>query len=206
MAKQKKLDRGQQPKKAGDGSGHCYILNEATGYRLSWILDEPSDALNVTVSAPATSASTWIALGFRPKGRTHDESYAEKSTGRHTNFGMLGADIVAGSVAGGVRKKFAELYTGPPVSSTYLDIVDYGAALEDGRITVTSTRPLLSGFLYNALKDNTATILSPDADIIWAIRSDDGTGVCDYHDNARGYRFIDWSFPETHLAENMKCG
>jgi hypothetical protein len=66
---------------------------------------------------------------------------------------------------------------------------------------------LLSGNLANANKDDTATILSADADIIWAIGNDDTTSeaTAAYHDNNRGYRFIDWSDPESHLPDAMKC-
>jgi hypothetical protein len=203
----KRGEEREREEEASTLSSHCYVLNEETDYRLTWTLDETAGLLNVTMSATASSPSTWVALGFRPKGRSYDESYAEELTGRHSNFGMLGADIVAGSLSGGVRTMFAELYTGPPVPSSDLEISsDSSANYEDGRITVSFSRPFLSGYLATQLKDETATILdNPDADIIWAIGSDDSTGSCSYHDNNRGYRFIDWRNPEAHLADTMKC-
>jgi len=197
----------QREKESKDVVAHCYVINEATDYRLAWTLDENAGLLNVTISAPAESAYTWVALGFRPKGRSIDELYTDKLTGRHSNFGMLGADIVAGSESGGVRTLFAELYTGPPVPSSDLEISsDSSAKYEDGRITVSFSRPLLSGYLANQLKDSTATLLdNPDADIIWAIGSDESGGSCSYHDNNRGYRFINWRDPQSHLATSMVC-
>lgn len=103
-------------------------LIAATDYRLGWNLDENAGLLNVTISAPAESD-------------------------RHTNFGMVGADIVAGSDSGGVRTMFAELYTGPPAPSSDLEISsDSFAKYEDGRMTVSFSRPFHSGYLANQLK------------------------------------------------------
>ena len=183
---------------------HCYVINRASDYHLKWTLDENSSVLNVTVSAPAESDSTWVAIGFRPKGRSYDESYTEKLTSKHTNFGMQGADIVAASVSNGVRTLFAELYTGPPIASTDLEISGESVKAINQRVELSFSRPILSGNLFKVYKDNDASIISSDSDIIWAIGSDDA-GSCSYHNENRGYRFIDWQDPESHLDDSMKC-
>lgn len=195
-----------QEEKTKEVTEHCYIINKASDYHLTWSLSPVSSLLNVTISAPASSESTWVALGFRPKGRSYDETYVEKLTSKHTNFGMLGADIVVGSVGGGVRTMFAELYTGPPVVSTDLEINDESVKLtNDGRLEVSFSRPLVSGNLFKTYADENASIVSDDSDIIWAIGNDDNAGSCSYHDQSRGYRFIDWENPESHMDESMKC-
>lgn len=184
---------------------HCYVINKASDFHLSWTLDETLSALKLTISAPAESDSTWVAIGFRPKGRSYDESYTEKLSSKHTNFGMQGADIVAGSVSNGVRTLFAELFTGPPITSADLEISEESVNIIHQRVELSFSRPILSGYLFNVYKDNDASIISSESDIIWAIGSDDDAGSCSYHNENRGYRFIDWQDPESHLDDSTKC-
>ncbi|GMH65903.1 hypothetical protein TrST_g7993 [Triparma strigata] len=205
LSQRSKAQKSQLKQASSPPPSHCYVINKATDYHLSWTLDETSSVLNITVSAPAESASTWVAIGFRPKGRSYDESYTEKLSSKHTNFGMQGADIVAGSVSNGVRTLYAELYTGPPIASTDLEISEESVNVINQRVELSFSRPVLSGNLFKVYKDNDASIISSDSDIIWAIGSDDDAGSCSYHDENRGYRFIDWQDPESHLDDSMKC-
>jgi len=182
------------------------VLNSYADYRLAWTLDAASSLLNVTISAPASSALTWAAIGFRPKSRSREWQDGQDKASTHTNFGMEGADIVVGSSKGGVRTMFAELYTGPPIASTDLEIAAEEAIVtSDGRVQVSFSRPLVGGYLATQMGASDATIVSPLADIIWAVGNDDEAGGCAYHDNRRGLRFVDWENPETTFVEEWKC-
>jgi hypothetical protein len=189
---------------------HCYVLNELTGYRLEWTLDAENEVLHCRVSVPAEEGSTWAAIGFRPLSRSADPTLIKEGSGHHMDFGMQGADIVVGSANEGLRSLYAELYTGPPVPDSSLKVTDTDVLLQMGRLSVSFTRPLVGGFLA-ANYNSTASIVSFDADIIWAIGSDAaGTdegnpSTCDYHDNRRGMRYVDWESPEIAMYDSWKC-
>ena len=72
---------------------------------------------------------------------------------------------------------FAKLYTGPPEFSDALRIEDSVVKVENGRISLSFSRPLVGG-TYNV------TMLEPYNDILWAAgEAVDGTPQ--YHSNAR---------------------
>jgi len=205
----------------GDDLEHCYYLSKAAGFTLSWTLDEPNQALAVAVSAPATFGnSTWVALGFRPLSRSLKPGLLEMGTGHHMNFGMAGADIVAGSVDKGVRTLYAEDFTGAPVNASYLQLSNSsvrrsgGKEGEEERVTLSFTRPLVGGYLMSewgveaSLLSKTA--LEFEGDILWAMGedgSDDGEEAeaagsgCAYHENTRGLRVVDWVNPAYAFPE-----
>ena len=188
---------------------HCYVLNKFSDYRLHWSVDAANDALSVKVSAAASTGSTWVALGFRPLGRSDgavSDSLASLGTGCHMKFGMAGADIVAGSSDGGLRTLYAVDYTGPPIVDDSLQIFNANASFVSGRASVEFSRPFVSGYLmkHHNIK---ASIMSDEADIIWAVGSDttsSDTG-CSYHSNTRGLRVINWAAPEINFDDSMKC-
>ena len=233
---------------------HCYTLNERAGYQLAWTLDTDAQTLRCTVSAPVITSSsssssatasigagtadedeeqdftntTWVAIGFRPLSRANQLYLPLLGTGHHMNFGMEGADIVAGSIGGGVRTMYAALYTGPPTPDDSLKISDATVEVTvdaDGankRVVLSFTRPLVGGYL-NTHYNNNASINTGFSDIIWAsgldvtttttgssrsnssnIGSEGDTG-CNYHNKLRGLRFIDWLSPEIAMVDAWKC-
>ena len=61
-------------------------MSKAADYTLSWTLDEPNQALWVSVSVPAMFGnSTWVALGFRPLSRSMKPGLLDIGTGHHMN-------------------------------------------------------------------------------------------------------------------------
>jgi hypothetical protein len=200
---------------------HCYTLNARSGYQVAWTFDTTAQVLHCSVSAPVISGpdgdadlyrdSTWVAIGFRPQSRSSEVRLSAQGTGHHMNFGMEGADIVAGSVAGGVRTMYAALYTGPPTPDASLAISDGKVEVQRGddsvdRVVLSFTRPLVGGYLY-AQYGNNASINTPAADIIWASGLDNSSSDvgCNYHNNLRGLRVIDWENPEIAMVDAWKC-
>lgn len=191
---------------------HCYVLNQQTDFRLEWTVDEAAEALHCRVSAPAADENTYIAIGFRPASRMTDPKYIEMETGHHMSFGMEGADIVVGSGAKGLRSLYAELYTGPPIvdDSLHLSSAETKYDAESGRVVLSFTRPLVGGYLQTHYNVN-VSIVSYDADIIWAIGSDESEGsdpngsTCSYHDSTRGLRFVDWENPSIAMYDLWTC-
>lgn len=190
---------------------YCYSLNAQAGYQLQWSLDTDNQVLHCAVSAPAENKSTYVAIGFRPLSRSVDSTLTEQNTGHHMNFGMAGADIVAGSVDGGIRLLYAEDYTGAPVVSSALTISNATVTYDEKnqRVVLSFTRPVIGGYMLS-MYGNNASIVSGQADILWAIGSDLATGSSsdveiDYHYNTRGMRVIDWENPEIAFAEEWKC-
>jgi hypothetical protein len=181
-----------------------------------------AQTLRCSVSAPVLTGAdgtpqrdtTWVAIGFRPLSRSSELDLAAEGTGHHMNFGMQGADIVAGSVAGGVRTMYAALYTGPPSPDASLQISDasveilpaQGDAAGADRVVLTFTRPLVGGYLL-AHYGNNASIDTGFSDIIWAVGLDSPSSDvgCAYHDNIRGLRVIDWEHPEIAMVDTWKC-
>lgn len=185
---------------------HCYKINDAVDYRLQWNLSSEANAISIEISAPASDEYTWVALGFRPMSRFSSTQLDEVGTGRHKNFGMQGADIVVGSATGGVRTMYAYEFIGEPHPDSSLTIRDVSATFSSGRIAVAFTRDISDGFLH----DNygvSASILSPIADVIWAVGNDNSTAAsgCGYHAFTRGLRIIDWENPEMIFGDTMKC-
>lgn len=197
---------------------HCYFMSKAADYTLSWTLDEPNQALWVSVSVPAMFGnSTWVALGFRPLSRSMKPGLLDIGTGHHMNFGMQGADIVAGSVDKGVRTLYAADFTGAPVPASYLELSNSSVSLSVGdegeeRVTLSFTRPLVGGYLLSewgveaSLLSKTA--LEFEGDILWATGRDggekEGSG-CTYHENSRGLRVVDWVHPQYTYPDQWKC-
>ena len=211
--------RGSAPHQASAPLDHCYTLNDRSGFNLAWTLDTAAETLTCSVSAPIlrnadgtdNRNSTYVAIGFRPLSRSFEQRLIAQGTGHHMNFGMEGADIVAGSISGGVRTMYAALYTGPPSPDASLKLlsskVEVQESPEEGaRVVLTFTRPLVGGYLY-ANYGNNASINTGAADIIWAVGLDSGSSDvgCNYHDNNRGMRVIDWGNPEIAMVESWKC-
>jgi len=94
---------------------------------------------STTGTTAAEMKNVWVAIGFRPLSRATDKQLALLGTGRHMNFGMEGADIVAGSVGLGVRTMYAELYTGSPVLDDSLAITNASVRIETTTTTTTAT-------------------------------------------------------------------
>ena len=225
--KANKLQQSSSSSSSSSSYDHCYVINKYSDYRIAWSLDLPRQLLHVSVSAPPPSADTdnhtYVAVGFRPMSRSSAPPLAKQGTGRHMNFGMEGADIVAGSVGRGLRSLYAELYTGPPVVDTSLQLSDSSVEVVGGRVVVSFTRPLVGGYLY-ANHGSEDSIVSGYADIIWAVGldtdstsvsdgggDDDGGGGgggeagCEYHSNTRGLRFMDWEDPTIAMVDAWKC-
>eukprot|EP01031_Cornospumella_fuschlensis_P024943 gene24941-30136_t len=216
----KRLMAGQEASSNGSNSNghmtkssydHCYVLNSVVGLRLSWTLDTENELLRCSVAAPVpdinAANSTYVAVGFRPLSRSMNPTLSDKGTGHHMNFGMQGADIVAGSVGGGVRVLYAEEYTGAPVPSDALKISEAAVQFSDGFVTMSFTRPLVGGYMHTQYGSD-ASIVSGDCDILWAVGSDVTAGnevQLDYHFNQRGLRVVDWVSPEIAMAEAWKC-
>ena len=212
---------------------HCYTINGASGFDLAWTLRRERAGrgagarawLDVQASARVAGPGTWVALGFRPMSREADQGAMDPlGTGRGNNFGMEGADIVAGFGSGEVRPLYAALYTGPPQApdppSSALEIFNASASFEadagggggGGVLTLRFTRAAAgSGHLASlGLPDSQTTILSPRADILWAVgaAADDDEGFsasCAYHENTRGLRVVDWEDPTRNFVDIWKC-
>lgn len=188
----------------------CYTLNPVMDYRLAWSVDSKNHQLNCSVSIPYKTDNTWVAIGFRPMSRSVDPTLEQEETGHHDNFGMQGADIVVGSVDGGVRTMYAEKYVGEPVLDDSLKLSDYSVKRVEDRLVLSFTRPLISGYLYKNYHV-AASILSSYADIIFASgldqegSRDSNSSTCQYHYNQRGLRFIDWEDPESIMYDSWKC-
>ena len=119
-------------------------------------------------------------------------------TGTDAKFGMRGADIVLGH-AGGVETRYASDFVGTPALDSSLAVTNASTAVAgDGRVTVSFTRPLIGGKLKAAYNVN-ASIVSPEADVLWAVGAM-GSGKPSYHGHARGLRFVDWENPQTAMA------
>jgi len=217
--------QNENPKtRTGTGTGtntsydRCYTLNDRSGFNLAWTLDLDAQTLRCSVSAPVLVSgdgadnrnATWVAIGFRPMSRSHEERLIVEGSGHHMNFGMEGADIVAGSVSGGVRTMYAALYTGPPTPDASLKISDASVEVVDSaagpRVVVQFTRPLVGGYL-NANFGSDGSILSSFADILWAVGLDSSASDvgCNYHNNNRGMRVIDWANPEIAMVDAWLC-
>jgi len=195
---------------------HCYVINAHSDYRIAWTVDFTESLLHISISSSTFESGndTYVAIGFRPMARIYSPSLLKQGTGRHMNFGMEGADIVAGSVSNGLRTLYAELYTGPPVRDDSLKITETGVELLDGRVVLTFTRPLVGGYLVENFGSE-SSIISGAADIIWAVGVDSGsdeargdgdnTSGCEYHSNTRGIRFINWEDPTIAMPDDWKC-
>jgi hypothetical protein len=187
---------------------YCYSLNRYSGYNVAWSLDVVKQLLHVSVSAPAANNQTWVAIGFRPLSRTYDNAMNDYNTGNHNNFGMAGADIVVGSIAGGIRQVYAAVYTGEPTPDESLTITDSSVTYseEDQRVTLSFTRPLVSVFVVD--KNNiSAKFNSFSRDVVWAWGPYFATkkSGCKYHSNKRGMRVINWAYPEYSFFDEWKC-
>ena len=187
---------------AADKFDHCYTLNGPAGFDLAWTLRPgASEAivgngawLDVRASAPVPDASHWVAVGFRPLSRKTDgdgpASLDALGTGRGMNFGMEGADIVAGfgpsDVGGGgsgnVTVLYAALLTGPPQipdppesaleifnASVYFE--PFGGETNGGVLTLLFTRAAAgTGHLAAlGLPRRETSLLTPFADMLWAV-------------------------------------
>ena len=191
---------------------HCYFLNKHVGFQLSWTLDMVQSRIKIQLSAPATFGnSTWVAIGFRPLSRDFSPKVSLIETGRHLNFGMEGADIVAGSINKGIRLLYAKDFVGEPVASSDFEI--YDSIVYDGtengtdRVVLEFSRDFIGGHLFKNYGIN-ASILSNTNDIIWAVGQDDSKSKessCSYHENSRGLRLIDFENPELALLNEWKC-
>lgn len=159
-------------------ASHCYVLNQHLDFRLQWTIR--GERIDIEVSA-ATASDSWVAIGFRPQGRSSAEGIdTVYGTGTPFKFGMVGADIVVGhGDSGAVQTYYSALYTGPPdeaeaalaisdASAEYRPPVGPAAA---GRTVLRFTRALSGTGKLAALGMNgTATsILGPNADVLWAV-------------------------------------
>jgi hypothetical protein len=175
---------------------HCYDLNYKTGYRLEWTLDKAVGVVHVAISA--SGDDKYVAVGFRPLGRVPSPLPPRAQTGRHFKFGMMGADIAYGSTKHGVSTAYASEFVGTPTTG-FLHLTNTSVTSVDGRTTVRFTRPLIDGRLASlGMKEN---IVSPAADIIWAVGSSDSSSGLNYHGATRGLRFIDWEHPEIAMSQ-----
>ena len=207
-------------KRQADSYDHCYVINEHADFRLAWTLDSENELLHVSISSSSLNDdnTTYVAVGFRPMSRSYSRMLPYQGTGKHMNFAMEGADIVAGSLNGGLRSLYAALYTGPPIPDTSLKISNSSVSLVDGRVVVSFTRPLVGGYLYENY-GNDASINTGYADIIWAVgvdtpvdknsgmeaNADSNDSGCEYHNNLRGLRFVNWEDPTIAMVDLWKC-
>jgi len=205
-----------------DDYTYCYTLNQYLDYKLSWTLRLDDNMIDIKVSSSTYDINSYIALGFRPLGRVGDyENELEPlSTGKRTNFGMAGADIVVGYGNGEVKNLYAQLYTGPPEDDDSLLL--YNTSVEfkpwdesdptgGGNTILKFTRPISGTGKLNTydLPPGATSIISQGADLIWAIgdsttSTNDDTTSCSYHDKTRGLAFMDWEHP-TYLPEFWQC-
>jgi hypothetical protein len=196
---------------------HCYVLNAYSGYRLEWrVLD---GILQVDASAPVADQNHYVALGFRPQGRTTGGGYESVGTGVATKFGMEGADIVVGhGGAGVVQTYYANLYTGPPDADASLAITNASAVFEptsDGRggsagiVRLRFSRAVAGTGKLASLgyPSSVTSVLTPHADVIWSVgaSSAGGSPSCSYHTNTRGLRFINWEAPAGAMSDIWRC-
>eukprot|EP01038_Epipyxis_sp_PR26KG_P005553 gene5553-7674_t len=188
---------------------HCYMINKYTGFQVEWTLNDDAQSINLAISMPYTNDDEYIAIGFRPLSRAYNQKYWYVGTGHHFNFAMQGADIVTGSLNGGIRTYYADKYTGAPVLDNSLKVYDAKVTKNDNlnRTILSFSRPYISGYLLNTYNIS-ASIVSGEADIIWAIGDiivSQDTKELDYHYNLRGLRFIDWENPQIAMFDSWKC-
>ncbi len=188
---------------------HCYVLNKPLGYNLMWVLDGSN--LVVEISSPALSGNvegTYVAIGFRPLSRVADERLSDLGTGRTNNFGMGGADIVLGSVGGGVRTLYADQYVGAPVADDSVPLNNTSVSYDQAsnRVTVRFTRSIYGGHLLSKFGVPT-NLVDQASDVIWAVglENGDATHTPGYHVANRGLRVVDWQSPEIAMAKAWKC-
>jgi hypothetical protein len=197
----------------------CYVLNAYSEFQLQWKLREEDGMLDIQISGSTPSDLYYVAIGFRPMSRSEKSNLIELDTGRNNNFGMIGADIVAGFGNGVVQTMYADKYTGPPEADTSLDIYnessffvpwDESDPTGGGTTTLKFTRPIAkTGKLYSLGYPLYSNILdNPFADIIWSIGSMSSSNEemsCAYHINTRGLRMVDWREPDNVFVELWKC-
>mmetsp|Transcript_148083 Transcript_148083/g.457780 ORF Transcript_148083/g.457780 Transcript_148083/m.457780 type:complete len:130 (+) Transcript_148083:94-483(+) len=108
---------------------------------------------------------------------------------------MRGADIVLGH-AGGVRRMYAERYTGPPVDDDSLEVTEGSVASANGWISLRFARPLVGGRLHARFGGN-ASIATALSDMLWSVGQwDPVPGVAGGHGIRRGWREVKWTDPE----------
>ena len=172
-----------------------------------------SNAANVFSALPislSSSVSSVCSVVFAVAKNPEKNDSNASNIKRLDALGVSLSGIVAGSVAGGVRTMYAALYTGPPTPDASLKVSDASVEVVDSatgpRVVVAFTRPLVGGYL-NANFGSDGSILSGFADILWAVGLDSSTSDvgCNYHDNNRGMRVIDWENPEIAMVETWKC-
>lgn len=176
---------------------HCLVLNRKLNLRLSWSIDKPSSSISVVMSAATTSSSQYIAIGFRPLsyapvGTGKNEVPPSLGTGVNFEFGMSGADIVAGSGSEGIKQYYADKYVGAPVPDNSLKLANAKAAFSNGKTEISFTRPLVGGWLT---KYGVNISLEMNAgDILWSVGTME-SGSITYHGANRGLRTFEWNDP-----------
>jgi len=157
-----------------------------------------------------------IAVGYGPG------SSSGSSSGGGSGGGNGGGD-------GAVRALYAALYTGPPQApdppESALELFNASASYTPsggssgvrgsgggGRLALRFTRAAAgTGHLaFLGLPPAHTTVLSPWADIIWAVGrtagDDDASApACAYHENTRGLRPVDWRDPTPIMADAWEC-
>ena len=174
---------------------HCYNLDAQVGLVLEWDIDEQTSSLHVQISA-LSNVAEYVSLGFRPLGGSSSLAARKANTGREQRFGMAGADIVLGSVTGGVQQYYSSAYSGAPEPDQSLTIRDASVERRGGRVFLRFRRPLIGGWLYSH-HGITASIASNVSDMIWAVGTWSGVDQApSYHGALRGWREVNWTDPE----------
>ena len=107
----------------------------------------------------------------------------------------------------------------PDPGAAALAISDASAAVQGNRAVLRFTRPLQgTGKLASVGFNGSTSILSPNADVIWAVGSSeddvrrrsssnkDNTGEsCGYHKGARGLRIVNWERPQSTFSNAWHC-
>ena len=108
----------------------------------------------------------------------------------------------------------------PDPGAAALAISDASAAVQGNRAVLRFTRPLQgTGKLASVGFNGSTSILSRNADVIWAVGSyedgdrrrsssnkDNTAGEsCGYHEGARGLRIVNWERPQSTFSNAWHC-
>jgi len=170
---------------------HCYQLNDVAQFRIYWTLSLPNQ-LNIAISIPSSSAtSNWLAIGF---GSTFP--------------GMNISDIALGYITtkgeSCPRTMTATRKVGMPDDSSKMQISSPVISFSNGILSFEFSRALDSG--YNPIPLDPRLV--PGFNVIWAVGEGgilDCTSPPMYHGTMRGYRTIDFEYPQKVFDKFRVC-
>jgi len=170
---------------------HCYQINDEVEYRIYWSLNLP-DMVSVAISIPTNNGNAqWIAVGF---GSTFP--------------GMNTSDIVLGYITSTgtqcVRSMTAVKMVGTPIDTNTVQLQNTSMTYSNGILSLQFTRKLAEGSRPIVINPSLYSFYS----LIWAIGPNDQTtctGSPSYHAHTRGYRVINFMYPEKVFDNYRLC-